>query len=179
MQRKSLFDRHPSVMGERRSVPEAACSFLALQKRPAEPGVATLDPLGRSTPQGTVFGFMKSATQEDYEQALRYLDTKMTGTGAQKLLVGLRTMLERGFSGKLAMLSNKPEGYQDDDLPPFKELVDTVKTSSGSLDILLERVQRGNNPPIWLFSAEPEKRSRDLQRTGYPRGSTACNRVLG
>jgi MscS family membrane protein len=29
-----------------------------------------------------------------------------------------------------------------------------VETSSGSLEILLQRVQRGDSPPIWLFSAE-------------------------
>ena len=52
------------------------------------------------------------------------------------------------------MLSNKPEGTLDDNLPPSKERVGTVKTPSGSLDILLEQVQRGNNPPVWLFSAD-------------------------
>jgi MscS family membrane protein len=56
------------------------------------------------------------------------------------------------------MLSNKPEGSLDDNLPPSKEQVGTVKTSSGSLDILLERVESGNNPPIWLFSAETLKK---------------------
>ena len=117
-------------------------------QRPAEPEMAYDDPLGRSTPQGTVLGFIKSATQGDYERALQYLDTKKTGLSAQKLIVALRTILEVGFSGKLAMLSKQPEGYLDDNLPPSKERVGTVKTSSGSLDILLERVERGNNPPI-------------------------------
>jgi MscS family membrane protein len=126
-------------------------------QRPAEPEVAYEDPLGRSTPQGTIFGFVKSASQGDYDQALQYLDTKIIGIRAQKLIVGLQVILDRGFSGKLAMLSSKPEGYLDDNLPPSKERVGTVKTPSGSLDILLERVQRGNNPPIWLFSAETLK----------------------
>jgi MscS family membrane protein len=126
-------------------------------ERPAEPEVAYADPLGRSTPQGTVFGFVKSASQRDYDQALQYLDTKITGIRARKLIDGVRVVLERGFSGKLAMLSNKPEGNLDDNLPPSKERVGTVKTPSGSLDILLERVQRGNNPAIWLFSAETLK----------------------
>jgi MscS family membrane protein len=65
--------------------------------------------------------------------------------------------LERGSSGKVAMLSNKPEGNLDDNLPPSKDQVGIVKTPSGSLDILLERVERGNSPPIWLFSAETLK----------------------
>ena len=123
-------------------------------QQPATPEVVYIDPLGRSTPQGTLLGFMKSATQGEYEQALRYLDTSITGIAAEKLVVGLRTILERGFSGKVATLSNKPEGYPDDNLPPSKELVGTFEIGSGSLDILFERVQRGNDHPIWLFSAE-------------------------
>jgi len=133
-------------------------------QRPAEQEVAYDDPLGRSTPQGTVIGFMKSAAQGNYNQALQYLDTKMVGMRAQKLIVALWVVLDRGFSGKLAMLSNKPEGYLDDNLPPSLERVGTVKTSSGSLDILLERVQRGNNPPIWLFSAETLKNVPEIHK---------------
>jgi MscS family membrane protein len=125
--------------------------------RPAAPETTYTDPLGRSTPQGTVFGFMKSAAQGNYERAIGYLDTKITGTGAQKLIVALQVVLELGFSGKLGMLSNEPEGDLDDKLPPSKERVGTVRTPAGSLDILLERVQRGNNPPLWLFSAETLK----------------------
>jgi MscS family membrane protein len=126
-------------------------------QRPAGPEVAPGDPLGRSTPEGTVFGFTKSAAQGNYDQALQYLDTKTTGVRAQKLVDGLLVILERGSSGKVAMLSNKPEGNLEDNLPPFKERIGTVKTPSGSLDILLERVERGNKPPIWLFSAETLK----------------------
>jgi MscS family membrane protein len=126
-------------------------------QKPAEPKVAYEDSLGRSTPQGTVFGFMKSAAQGNYERALGYLDTKITGTGAQKLIVALQVVLELGFSGKLGMLSNEPEGDLGDKLPPSKERVGTVRTPAGSLDVLLERVQRGNNPPTWLFSAETLK----------------------
>ena len=43
----------------------------------------------------------------------RYLDTKITGLAAERLVVRLLTILERGFSGKLGMLSNKPEGTPD------------------------------------------------------------------
>jgi MscS family membrane protein len=126
-------------------------------QRPAEPEVTYTDPLGRSSPQGTVFGFVKSAAQGKYDQALQYLDTKTTGIRARKLIDALQVILERGFSGKLAMLSNKPEGYVDDNLPPSKERVGKVEIPSGSFEILLERVQRGNNPAIWLFSAETLK----------------------
>jgi MscS family membrane protein len=133
-------------------------------QRPAEPEVVYTDPLGRSTPQGTVFGFVKSASQGNYDQALQYLDTKTTDIRARKLIDAVQVILERGFSGKSAVLSNKPEGYLDDNLPPSKERIGTVKTPSGSFDILLERVQRGNNPPIWLFSAETLKNAPEIYK---------------
>jgi len=123
----------------------------------AEPGVSYDDPLGRSTPQGTVLGFIKSARQQDYEQALQYLDTKKTGIAAQKLIVALQAILDRGFSGRVPLLSNKPEGSAEDNLPPSQNRVGTVNTPSGNFDILIERVQRGKAPPIWLFSAETLK----------------------
>lgn len=124
---------------------------------PSEEGRTVNDPLGRSTPQGTVFGFIKSASKGNYEVALQYLDTKTKGLGAQKLIIGLQAILDYGFSGHLGMLSNRPEGNFGDNLPPSKERVGTVKIPSGSLDVLLERVERGNEPPIWLFSSETLK----------------------
>lgn len=121
--------------------------------KPAEQAKPQEDPLGRSTPQGTVIGFLKSASQGDYERALQYLETKKRGPGAQELISSLKTILERGFSGQVGQLSNNPEGNLDDSLPPPKERIGTVETSSGGLDLILERVQRGDNAPIWVFSA--------------------------
>ena len=126
-------------------------------QRPAEQETVFDDPLGRNTPQGTVLGFIKAASKENYDLALQYLDTRTKGTAAQKLISELQAILDYGFSGHLGVLSNKPEGNLGDDLPPSKERVGTVKTPSGSLDVLLERVERGNGPPIWLFSKETLK----------------------
>ena len=123
------------------------------ETRPAKPEKAPEDPLGRGTPQGTVFGFIKSATQEDYDRAIRYLETNKRGPAAQKIIYALHVILERGFSGKLPILSSKPEGNLEDNLPSTRERIGTVQTQSGSWDIFLDRVQRGDNPPIWVFSA--------------------------
>lgn len=119
----------------------------------ARPSEISNDPLGRTTPQGTIVGFMMAARKGDYEKALKYLDTRKAGRGAHKLIDELQVVLERGFSG-LGMLSTKAEGRLDDDLPASKELVGTIETGSNSLDVMLERVQRGNEPPVWLFASE-------------------------
>ena len=112
------------------------------------------DPLGRSTPQGTVFGFMKAVNREDYERAVEYLDTKQPPKRAEQLARNLQFILDRGLSASLPKLSKKPEGNLDDMVPPNREKIGDVKTESGSYDIVLDRVQKGNDPPIWLFSSQ-------------------------
>ena len=112
------------------------------------------DPLGRSTPEGTVLGFMKAVGRDDYERAVEYLDTKQPPKRAQELTRELELILNRGLSANLTRLSKKPEGILDDTLRPNREKIGVVKTESGIYDILLDRVQRGNDPPVWLFSSE-------------------------
>ena len=111
------------------------------------------DPLGRNTPYGTVFGFMKAVDREDYERAVEYLDTKQPLKRAKQLARDLQVILDRGLSASLPKLSKKPEGNLDDMLPPNREKIGMVKAESGSYDIMLDRVQRGSDPPIWLFSS--------------------------
>jgi len=123
--------------------------------QPSAPaGSASDDPLGRSTPRGTVLGFIRAANRGNYEQAASYLDTKQRGELAQELAQQLQTVLDRGTSIELNKLSSRPEGSQANVQNPNRELVGVATTSSGNLQIWLDRVQRGDNPPIWLFSPE-------------------------
>ncbi len=124
------------------------------KKGAAENTKTTEDSLGRSTPDGTVMGFMKATQKRDYDQAVEYLNTHRTGKSAQKLIQQLQAVLDRGFTGRPVILSKKREGYLDDGLSPTLERVGSAETSTGTIDILLERVQRGSDGPIWLFAAD-------------------------
>ncbi len=115
------------------------------------------DPLGRSTPQGTVVGFIKAMQREDYERAVDYLDTRQTGKRAQQLALELDYILDQGISATAGALSTKPEGNLQDGLSVNREAVGTVRTKKGEYRIELERVQKENNPPIWLFSSDTLK----------------------
>ncbi|HOD36214.1 MAG TPA: mechanosensitive ion channel [Syntrophales bacterium] len=115
------------------------------------------DPLGRSTPQGTVIGFLKAMQREDYERALDYLNTRQTGKRAQELAVELNHVLNEGLSTVTTSISSKPEGSLQDELPVHRELVGVVRTKKGEHKILLERILKENNPPVWLFSSETLK----------------------
>jgi MscS family membrane protein len=70
------------------------------------------------------------------------------------LAVQLKQLMDKGLKVDLNSLSRNASGNTDDGLPLNRELVGEIKVGENSLAILLDRVQRGKNPPIWLFSAE-------------------------
>ncbi len=112
------------------------------------------DPLGRSTPQGTVIGFMKAMQEEDYDRAIEYLDTTQPAKRARQLAVELQFVLDNGLEGDLNKISRSPEGDLADGLPPHRERIGTVKTGEEKTDVQLDRVQRENEPAVWLFSSD-------------------------
>jgi MscS family membrane protein len=121
------------------------------------------DSLGRTTPRGTVLGFLSAARNGNDELAVRYLNTRLHGKAAAVLSNQLFTVLDRRLPARLAQLSDKPEGSLSNLLNPDKELVGTISsTDNGNLDITLERVDRGNSGPVWLFSSETLESIPDL-----------------
>jgi MscS family membrane protein len=109
------------------------------------------DPLGRSTPRGTVLGFLKAARNGDDELAARYIDTRLKGAGAADLAHELFIVLDRRLPPRLHQLSNAPEGSLSNLLHPDREIVGTIASNHGSVDIVLEHVDHGDGL-LWLFS---------------------------
>ena len=122
------------------------------------------DPLGRDTPRGTLIGFMKDAGSENYKRAASYLDTNLPPKSAEQLVMQLYTVLNYGLSGDVSQLSDKPEGDLADGLERNREQVGIVETASRSYAIILERVQKGKEPPVWLFSSQTLKFIPELYR---------------
>ena len=112
------------------------------------------DVLGRTTPRGAVLGFLTAARKGNSEIAALYLNTPLRGPEAQALEQQLAAVLDRRLPARLNQLSDKPEGSLPDPLRPDEDLVGTISTSKGDLDILLERVDRGKLGKVWLFSRE-------------------------
>jgi MscS family membrane protein len=120
--------------------------------------VSAQDPFGRDTPRGTVLGFIKAAQAQDFSRAAEYLDTKVSAARQQQLTRELKAILDRGLNVNLNLLSAKPEGDPAASPKADRQLIGTVSTEAGGFDILLDRVQRGKSPPVWLFSPETLKR---------------------
>jgi MscS family membrane protein len=112
------------------------------------------DPLGRTTPRGTVINFLTAAHAQSYALAAQYLDMRPRDKDADSLAEELFVVLDRRLPAKLNNLSNEPNGSTSDPLDSRRELVGTVASKNGPVDIYLVRVDRSNGASIWLFSRE-------------------------
>lgn len=112
------------------------------------------DPLGRTTPRGTVRGFLSAAYNQKFDTAAQYLDTRAGGTDASLLARQLFFVLDRKLPAKLNNINNDPLGSMSDPVDSRRELIGSVVTDNGGVDIYVERVDRHNAASIWLFSRQ-------------------------
>ena len=124
---------------------------------PAAP-VLPPDPFGRETPHGSVLGFLRAAGSQDYARAAAYLDGKRSEHASEELAQKLKYLLDLGTSTDIGAISRSPQGNVEDRLRVSREKVGTIRIPTGDLDILLDRIERPNQTPIWLFSQETLKR---------------------
>ncbi len=131
-----------------------------VQTRQAEPpqGAATPqaqpaeDSLGRTTPHGTVVGLITAVDQENLARAAEYLESGLSPSGRRELARKLGAVLDRKLLTSLDSLSDEPDGDAGDGLTD-RDRIGVVESSSGSVEVFLDRVQRGRGAPLWLFSS--------------------------
>ena len=119
---------------------------------PSQPAPAR-DAFGRDTPQGTARGFLHAARRGDFERARRYLDTTLDSDAAATLANQLFVVLDVRLPVRLPVLSNVPEGSRSNPLIPDHEVVGTISSAKGPVDVVLERVDREATGRIWLVSS--------------------------
>lgn len=119
----------------------------------AQPAVPE-DALGRTTPRGTVLGFLAAANKGNYEGAADYLNTHQRGKSAAELARELAFVLDRRLPAHLNELSNDPLGSQSASVVPGQEMVGAIPSLNGRIEILLERVDRGKSGQVWQFSSQ-------------------------
>jgi MscS family membrane protein len=131
-----------------------ACPQLAGPSPPpvAAKSDAPQDVLGRTTPRGTVLGFLRAGQESNNEVAAEYLNTRLRGKAATVLAHQLFVVLDRRLPAHLNQLSDSPEGSLAGGLN--RELVGTISTANGNVDVIVERVDRGKSGLMWLFSSK-------------------------
>jgi len=133
----------------------AGIAAAQLPAAPAPPEAS--DPLGRTSPQDSIFAFLEACHAHDYSRADHYLDLRgIAATERARSGPGLAQQLEdllddTGFD--IATLSRAPEGDQSDGLGSAFEHLDTFQVAGQTLDMQLERVELKPGLRVWLVSA--------------------------
>jgi MscS family membrane protein len=125
---------------------------------------ATADPLGRTTPHGAVLNFLAAVEKRDLPRAAQYLDGRFGPQQKAELAVQLKQLMDKRLKLDLNTLSKSPGGNPDDGLPLDRESLGEIEVGENKLEIMLDRVQRGENPTVWLFSAETLKSLRQIPK---------------
>ncbi|MDB5491808.1 MAG: mechanosensitive ion channel protein MscS [Micavibrio sp.] len=126
------------------------------------------DPLGRDTPRGTVAGFLSAVSDNDFEKAAQYLDTRSISRRSRKtadLAKDFGTLLDKG--GRInppAMLNGDTSGKQNDDLPDDTDKIGTIHSGNKDVDVLLQRIADETNQQIWVFSTQTVSQIAVLQK---------------
>jgi MscS family membrane protein len=128
------------------------------------------DQLGRSTPRGTVLGFIRSAKEKDYALAAQYLDTREKAKEAEELARQLQLVLNRGLKVDIDKISRKPEGDLDDESRPTREMIGAVTIRSGKLEILLDLAVLCRNAPAHPRCCRGDERVRHRTVSSAPPG---------
>jgi MscS family membrane protein len=117
---------------------------------------APVDPLGRQTPNGTLFGFLEAVQAQNYGKAALYLQLSPARRDAQgeKLATELKTVLDRAFVGSLRSISNSADGNIQIGTSSDRLKIGTLSADDTETDVILVRVSDPNAGKIWLFSAD-------------------------
>ena len=137
----------PAVWAQQTETGNAPATPPAQPERPR-------DPLGRDTPRGTVLGFMSAAGSNKTEVAPLYLNSGLTGSAAATLAQQLYVVLNSRLPVRVNVLSDLPEGSLVNPLKPDQDIVGSINTASGPLELVVEHVDVGGPARVWLFSRE-------------------------
>jgi MscS family membrane protein len=125
----------------------------------AAPPAGPADEFGRGTPRGAVLGYLVACRGGDFERAANYLQLGSVPKSQRAkrgpvLARHLKTVLDRELWIDLDRLSESPEGHPDDGLPHRRDLVGSIQTEHGRVDVTLDRVPRSDGTLVWEFSSD-------------------------
>ena len=149
----SAVDEAPTLkqIVEKSDVEKASDS---VEKTPAK---GPPDEYGRITPRSSTLGLAKALDEMDFETALHYMDLRNLPFSvdeadgpdlARKLLI----VADRSMIVDYEAISDDPDGHADDGLPSYRDRITTIKTSEGLVEILMQKVPRGDGVFIWKLS---------------------------
>ena len=132
--------------------------LLAGIVRAQAPAPEIKDPLGRTSPQQSMFQFLEACHARNYTRALQFLDLRkmsvaQRSTDGPELARQLEDLLD-DTSFEITQLSKDPEGDEADGLSPDAEQLASFQVDGKNIDLKLERVELRPGLHAWLVSPE-------------------------
>ncbi len=133
-----------------------AALLFAVVLRAQTPTPEVKDPLGRNTPQQSIFNFLEACHSRDYAKATYYLDLRRMSAGDRtkdgpELAMQLEDLLDDS-TFDIATLSRDPEGDLSDLSPNIDKLA-SFQVNGQQIVLELERVEPRPGNRIWVVSA--------------------------
>jgi MscS family membrane protein len=128
-----------------------------------------LDPLGRTSPQSTMYGFLEACRKHDYARAAHFLDLR-DKKPEERLKLGpelareLQEILDKDSQFDLTDLSAEPEGDRSDGLPPDLDELATFTFGKTTNVLQLQRITGKRGYQLWLVSSASLKEIPTLHR---------------
>ncbi len=137
-------------------LPAAAYQALPGQSPPS-PGngnAAAVDPLGRTTPSGTLYGFLQAAQAGNYSIAAQYLQMSaaLRQSQGEDIASKLKVVIDRAFTGDLRQISNQPEGTPQEGMSLDRQRVGNLNSGDVDVPLILVRVVDPEGGKVWLIS---------------------------
>ena len=131
---------------------------------PASVAQKSIDPLGRTTPRGTLTGFMAAAQLGNDNRAAEYLQLprQETEIDSARIIDDLKALLDHAYVGRLGTVTDNPELTYDPHLDANHERIGDFSVNGKELPLLMVRVPDGNNGHIWLISWSTLSKAGDL-----------------
>jgi MscS family membrane protein len=118
-------------------------------------GTSPTDPLNRTTPSGSVLGFLQAAQSGNYSIAAQYLQMSASRRQAEGEEVArqLKTVMDRAFTGRLGNFT-QPDGIPQEGVALGRQRIGTMASGDVEVNLDLLRVSDPSAGKIWLISAE-------------------------
>ena len=122
---------------------------------PASSSSTSVDPLNRTTPSGSVLGFLQAAQSGQYSIAAQYLQMTAAHRQAEgeEIATHLKAVMDASFRGKLGGFT-QPDGIPQEGVPLGHQKLGTMTSGDVEVDLDLVRVNDPSSGKIWLISAE-------------------------
>lgn len=142
--------------------PVAAPAQVAVPGNAAEAAAEPVpeDPFGRSTPAGTMAGYIQAIAERDYERAARYLDlggipAARRAARGPELAEDFQRVLDReGAIRPRTELSRDPAGVLVDGLEADLDRVGTIGSGDDAIELLVRRITNEDGTRYWAIARE-------------------------